>query len=388
MAQRDKIRKRIGLIFSYSESWIAGAYYILNLIESLHTLPEEEKPEICVFSGKEEDFEVVKKTAYPFLKFKILRGGYYSYEYTFFQRLLNKISLKLTKKQVFDKRPKNDDLEICFPNPEGYYFEHLHSNKKIYWIPDFQEHHLPSFFSENEIISRKALQENLVKQNKKIVFSSQDAQKDFFQFYPDAKNKTFVLNFAVSHPNYQHLAIESLLNKFQLPQTFFFSPNQFWAHKNQIVILKALKVLKDKGIPCFVAFSGKEQDYRNPDYFKNLQNYVSENKLSDCVAFLGFIDREEQLQLMKNAISVIQPSLFEGWSTVVEDCKAMNQFVVLSNLNVHQEQLKKNVLFFNPLDENDLAEKLSLILNNKPEILHEDYSLNVKKFAQDFMNIV
>ncbi len=39
--------------------------------------------------------------------------------------------------------------------------------------------------------------------------------------------------------------------------------------------------------------------------------------------FLGFIDRGEQLQLMKNSIAIVQPSLFEGWSTVVEDTKAM-----------------------------------------------------------------
>ena len=41
------------------------------------------------------------------------------------------------------------------------------------------------------------------------------------------------------------------------------------------------------------------------------------------ISILGFISRQDQLSLMRDAIAVIQPSLFEGWSTVVEDCKAI-----------------------------------------------------------------
>ena len=33
----------------------------------------------------------------------------------------------------------------------------------------------------------------------------------------------------------------------------------------------------------------------------------------------------DQLRLMKESLGVIQPSLFEGWSTVIEDAKALNK---------------------------------------------------------------
>jgi glycosyltransferase involved in cell wall biosynthesis len=45
---------------------------------------------------------------------------------------------------------------------------------------------------------------------------------------------------------------------------------------------------------------------------------------------------------------VIQPSLFEGWSTVVEDAKAIGRPLIVSDLPVHKEQTENlaNVWFF------------------------------------------
>ncbi len=386
MAQKTE-RQKIGLIFSYDEGWIAGSYYILNLIYALDTLPDNEKPKLIVYSSGEKEFDRVKATNYPYFEFKIFRLGYYSYDYTFVERLVNKISLKLSKKLVFDNRPKSKDLSVCFPNPNVYFFEKLTHTQKVQWIPDFQEHYLPEFFTKEEIQSRKEYQEEQIDKNSIIIFSSQDAQKSFYQIYPEAHNKTFVLNFAVTHPNYQSLNLESLLEKYKLPRLYFFAPNQFWAHKNQKVVLKAVKSLKDKGTECVVAFSGKMHDYRNPAYTQTLLDYVEEQCLEDNIKFLGFIDRAEQLKLMSESLAIIQPSLFEGWSTVVEDSKAMNQYLILSHLNVHQEQIQENVTFFDPRDAEDLALQMEKLWQEPIKPPAKEYSKNIQKVGKTFMEI-
>jgi hypothetical protein len=56
---------------------------------------------------------------------------------------------------------------------------------------------------------------------------------------------------------------------------------------------------------------------------------------------------------MNHALAIIQPSLFEGWSTVVEDVKAMNQHIIVSDLNVHRDQLGVQAFYFNPNNENE-----------------------------------
>ncbi len=387
---------RIGLVFSYNERWIAGSYYILNLIEALKTLPQDVQPHLCIYSGSKEEFEIVRKTLYPahLLSFHLISTQYASQFYPFWQRIINKISLKINKKLVFDNRPKANDVKVCFPNANGYYFEKLDKNQCIYWIPDFQEKYLPQFFKEEELKFRDESHKNLAYEGQKnIVFSSQDAKNDFEKFYPNHNTKKFILNFAVTHPDYNDISFEKIQEKHKLPTNYFFSPNQFWGHKNQICILKAIKILKEKGIYYTVAFSGKMHDYRNPEYAEMLLNYVKDNNLEENILFLGFLDRAEQLKIMQQAQAVIQPSLFEGWSTVVEDAKAMSQFVILSDLRVHQEQMqthKENVLFFDPNSAESLAEKIlifdkhSLFIGKKAI----DYTQNIQKFAQDFVEIV
>lgn len=105
------------------------------------------------------------------------------------------------------------------------------------------------------------------------------------------------------------------------------------------------------------------------------------------VRFLGFIDRKEQLKLMSEAWAVIQPSLFEGWSTVVEDAKAMNQFVILSDLKVHREHMKDNVLFFDPSKTEELANHLQTIRNGGVKKIIKDYAQNLQQFAENFIQI-
>ena len=89
----------------------------------------------------------------------------------------------------------------------------------------------------------------------------------------------------------------------------------------------------------------------------------------DEIYFLGFIDRIDQLVLMENAMAIIQPSLFEGWSTVVEDAKALNQTLIVSDIPVHKEQLKDKGNYFAPNDYDELAQKMrEIIINPKDKL--------------------
>ena len=153
-------------------------------------------------------------------------------------------------------------------------------------------------------------------------------------------------------------------------------------------MIDAVKLLKEKGNDILLIFTGKEYDHRNPAYTDELKNFVQQNNLSSQILFLGFIDRAEQLQLMNHAEAIIQPSLFEGWSTVVEDGKAMNQYVIASNIDVHIDQLQQNCSFFNPLNPIELADK---IIERQQMIIDRStnhYSNNIKKFAEAFLQAV
>lgn len=369
-------RIKIGLLYEYNVNWIGGTYYVENIIHALNLIDDLYKPEIFIFTTEDKSYVRLKENInYPYLY-----RGYYP-KYNLFERIVNKLwrlfhSTNLIQKNISDFKFLGFNPAECF-----------HKNQ-IYWIPDFQDLYQLDFFSESERKGRINFHLNLTSQEKHVVFSSEDSKKDFLKFYPEAKSKTYVLSFAVTHPEYESLDFETLKQKYQLPEKYFLCPNQFWIHKNHLLLLKAIKILKDKGVNIYVAFTGKEYEYRNPNHFDSLLMFVEENGLKDNVNFLGFIERRHQLKIMSKAICVIQPSLFEGWSTVIEDAKAMNQFVLASNLAVHKEQLKFNALFFDPNNELELSNVISGFLESKNDITILDYKQNIRDFGNNFLNIV
>ncbi len=378
-------RKRIGLIFSYNEGWIAGSYYILNIIHALKTLPTKERPIVVILSEARSNYNrVVQETQYPFLEF--LKYPLEMPSYFIWERIVNKVFLTLFNFKPINKKKKKANIDFMYP----YVIEDItvKSLPKVNWVPDFQEIHLPHLFSKEAREQRRKHQEEILCTGDWLVFSSLDAQKDFQNLYTEAAVAQFVLPFAVTHPNFKKLSLSKLLKKYSLPKVYFFSPNQFWAHKNHITILKAIYTLKLQGINVHVAFSGKEDDSKNEDYVSLLKLYIKEHNLENEVHFLGFMPRMEQLKLMEHAVAVIQPSTFEGWSTVVEDAKALNQFVILSDIQVHLEQMKRNVHFF-PVESSEALSKIMKIYWETPPVKEDlEYNKAVNKFAKDFMKLV
>lgn len=374
--------KRVGIIYNYNENWIGASYYIQNLIRSLNYLPEEEQIQIQILTESKSLFQdLTKVTKYDKLKFI-----QYHPKFNILEKVINKLSLLIFRKKFI---LKEIELDWVFPN---YILQEdlKHVSNLFFWIPDLQDKYLPDFFSEQEIQDRHSSCESMVALNYPIVFSSRTALNDFKTFYPEAKNKVEVLQFAVIHPDLKLKNIEEVKAKYGIEGNYFISPNQFWQHKNQNAIIEAALILKNKGFSITIIFTGKEHDYRNPDYTNVLKQKVLDYQLQNEILFLGFIDRVDQLILMKNAEAVIQPSLFEGWSTVVEDAKALNQTLIVSNIPVHKEQLGDKAYFFNPDDFNELANKIVEVIENPENKLKYDldYLLNIKKFAQNLRSLI
>lgn len=373
-------RRKVGLIYSYDEHWIGGTYYIHHLIQALKTLEDSEQPELYLICRDRELFEnLQKEIQYPYAFFlppyvapKIPR------------RILNKVRTLLGLEAKDWKKGK---VEVVFPVIGNY--DYGYGDKRIHWIPDFQVNNLPFFFSEEERRSRESSQQETSKsRGEALVVSSEHALADYLKFYPDAVTKNYVLPFAVTHGSIDGLSLESLKEKFNLHTDYFISPNQFWAHKNHRVILEAVNAMVKRDKKVKVVFTGKEHDHRSPGYFDELKQYVKEEGLENYVSFLGFIDRAEQLKLIENAVAVIQPSRFEGWSSVVEDGKALSKRIIASDIPVHREQLRDLGVYFDLTDADGLSRKMEQFLHTGSETIDYGYGNEKKVFGKKFMSIV
>jgi glycosyltransferase involved in cell wall biosynthesis len=373
---------RIGILFKYDENWIGGTYYLVNLISALNLLSDSDKPRILIFSNSSDFKFLISQINYPILEHVEIPKSPSNLIFKLFNRITNNVLRKKTIQHLY-----RGELDAIFPFRNIHFLQNIALEKRLYWIPDFQEKHFPEFYSQGHLDKELATNTQIVMESKKLVLSSYNALKDLRQFYPDYKSKPFVVHFATKFPTIKNIDKNQLLSKYNLPEIYFFAPNQFWKHKNHIVVIKAIEELKLRNIEAVVVFSGKEYDSRNPDYSEQLKTYVRSMNLNAEVRFLGFIDRNEQLQLMKHSIAVIQPSLFEGWSTVIEEAMAFNKVVIASDLDVNKEQLGDQGYYFCRHSFSELATRISEVLTNLPKVVYK-YEEKQRRFAEDFLNCI
>lgn len=378
-------RATIGILYQPDKNWIAGAYYVQNIVYALgQYCSKKTMPHIIIFCNTKVDFDEFKKhTNYPLLSCHLLIK-----KHSRVQRIIIKIIKKTIGIRLDNggKIPALTLKRIRFVYPLDNTEIISDKTKLLSWIPDFQERYYPEFFSAEDIKSRDGWHKRLIADNIPVVFSSQDARQDFYKFYPQAnRHKTFVLSFSVKHPDFSHENIDEIKRKYGITGDYLFCANQFWIHKNHMLLFKSMKILHNQGSKLQLVCSGALHDYRTDTYHTELSDFIENNDLSNTIKIIGFIPRTEQLCLMKNSYAIVQPSLFEGWSTVVEDAKKLNKYIFLSNLSVHREQNPANVCFFNPKNENELADK---ILNTQITEKKTDYHDNVVQSGKSFWEII
>lgn len=383
--------RKIGILMTASSGWIAGVIYIQNLINSIRFLPVNKRPDLTLFvweNSPSEFYDEIDNDLFELITIKqngtllrlkkiicnVLAGTYYE------KNLL----------KVFSE----NKMDVVYPFHSSIRTEQL---KYVDWIPDFQHKYLPGMFSEDEIKTRDMNFLKIAENADIVILSSKDAKKDFDCFYPQQKSKSRVLSFASyicdDIFNNNHLSVKQ---KYNLPEKFLMVSNQFWQHKDHLTLFHAINGLKKKGINIPLICTGELKDYRNVEYYQQIKEYISHNDLSSNIQILGFIPRSEQLQIMRLSAAIIQPSLFEGWSTVIEDGRALGKIMFISNIPVHIEQNPDNGVYFKASSKKDLMDKLEDKWENLspgPDFESENYARSkskelMKNFAYNFLKIM
>jgi len=339
---------RVGFILSdLGEAWIGGTNYFINLLSALVS-QNDLRVEPIIFVGKHTNMENFK--GFPevsMLKTPLLDygGGW---------RFLRWVPMFLLRPWFIERLLKENGVSVL--SHSGYMGPRF-KIPTIGWIPDFQHRHLPEFFGAYEISMRDISHRSTCKRSSIVIVSSNDALKDLSEFVPEYKSKARVLNFVSGITRCDNIpGIEDIEKTYGFKGPFFYVPNQFWAHKNHIAALEALKILNASGKDVLVLATGNTNDHRQPGHFKSLQSYVETNGLKNNFRVLGLIPRADVAALMRNCVAFINPSFFEGWSTTVEEAKSIGKRIILSDIAVHREQAPPGGVFFDPKNHGQLAE--------------------------------
>ncbi|MFM5890248.1 MAG: glycosyltransferase [Dolichospermum sp.] len=387
---------KIGLIMQGGTGWIGGSEYIKNIILALSSLPNEEREtfEICLLYNQDIAPDIQNQLK-PYL------NAAYKLENELEQ--INFVGrLKWKIRRVLFKQTDPRFSDFLNKNKFNFIYPYLvpKNEKLLYqgcpWIYDFQHKYLPDLFTKPDVEGRDRGFAQIADLSSRVVLSSKTAAADFQKFFPDSKCQTEVLQFRTSLPsNWYELNTVAIQQKYNLPERFFLISNQFWQHKNHLIVLESLKILQKSSIYPVIVCTGHIYDHRKPDYIDIILQAIHTYGLANQVYLLGLIPRIDQIQLMRHSLAVIQPSLFEGWSTVVEDARCLGKKMILSDFPVHLEQDPPGSVFFERNSPQELAnligewwEKLPAGVNLEEESLAQQRNKeDVKKFGYRFLEI-
>ncbi len=163
-------------------------------------------------------------------------------------------------------------------------------------------------------------------------------------------------NFA-QKTDYQNIDV---FKSFGIKKEYLYFPAQFWAHKNHVVLLYAIKQLKEKNNLDFdVVFTGSDKG--NMAHVKSVAEKLGVEK---NIHFLGFVSVEEMVSLYKNAFALTFTSILGPDNLPPLEAMALGCPVISSEYAGAHEQLRDAALFFEPTNEEELAEQVVKLKQN------------------------
>ena len=379
---------RVAFTIIESKYWTGGYNYLLNLLTLLAN-HEQHRLTPVLLMGDRCNIDDIKNfeniTNIEIIKTPLINKSRKT------SSLIQ--SLVLGGDIALKKLLKSQNIDVVFESAQ--FFGWRLGIPVIAWIPDFQHKLLPHLFSRKAWWKREIGFRIQIATGRTIMLSSDDARNKCDQYYPTKNGQTRTIHFAVpANSQETNERARMIADSYNLPTNFFFMPNQFWRHKNHELVIDALNILQHRGKQVVIAASGKQEDLQSPDHFPSLLQKLKQYGLEDNFRLLGLIPYQHIKMLMQACMALLNPSLYEGWSTTVEEARSMGVPMLLSNLDVHHEQMGENADYFDRYSAQSLAEALDNFIPLEPgqrkKLADSAQLLNsqrTKQFAYDFVEL-
>lgn len=343
---------RVAFALIGGRGWMGGYNYLRNLFNALETHGQG-RVDIVLFAGEDAPRDLVEPLA-AYARVQVIRDGAFD---------ARRVSGSLARSLLLGRDPKVSSLlkaariDLVF---EAAQFRGWRLGiPAIAWMPDFQHRVMPDFFPLSARLKREIGFRVQIMTGRHVMVSSDDSGEACGALYPSARGRISTVRFAVPPPReFTPVETDALRARYGLPDNFFFMPNQYWRHKDHVTVIEALALLASRGCRPVVFASGSQSDPRDPQHIHRLRDLVERSGVGRQFLMPGLIPADDLAGLMCACQALINPSLFEGWSTTVEEARSAGTPMILSDIPVHLEQAVDEAMFFHRQDPHDLARVL------------------------------
>jgi glycosyltransferase involved in cell wall biosynthesis len=268
------------------------------------------------------------------------------YEYPFEVKIIGKLSSHFWEQielPIYLYKHYRNHILISFTGLGSVLY-----NKNICTIHDLSFLENPAWFSKSYYYLYKYLTPLVARRALKIITVSEFSKSEIVNRMAIPAEKIEVIYNAVSEKLIKSDKQVSTGNKYLL------SVSSIDPRKNQIKLIEAFKILNNK-------------DYKL--YFIGEKNKVfgKQNKLDNNdpnIVFTGYLNDSELSHFYRNATIFIYPSLYEGFGIPNLEAMANSCPVITSSIPPHLEVCQDAVLYINPNDPIDIANKIRLLIND------------------------
>ena len=285
----------------------------------------------------------------------------YSLSNLFFLKIFSKIKMGFSS---IEKQLSKEQIDLVYFLGPNLVSQGLNNIPYIFTLLDlghldileFPEVSYDAQFDTREFTNNKSL-----KKAYKVIVDLEWGKKNAIKRYNLDEKRIEVLKLL---PNIKINKTETpvrIKEKYKLKNDFIFYPANFWAHKNHMYILKAIKILREKKhIDIDVIFSGSDQG--NLEY---ILNKAKEFKINDLIHYIGFVPNEEMPSLYKQSLSLVMPTYLGPTNVPPLEAFAYETPVCYSDMPFFREQVGESVFFMDLRDPSSLVKNILTIQNDK-----------------------
>ncbi len=212
----------------------------------------------------------------------------------------------------------------------------------------------------------------------KVIVPTQEVFRDFKYVYPNIHEDKFIIATEGIDPELMNVKLdnsESVLNKYNIKKPYLLYLSSMYEHKNVQRLVEAFKILINK-----YSFEGNLVLVGKKDKFsERVQTKVKEMNLENRILMPGmnsFVTDYDSVALRKEAVAYVFPALKEGFSLTPLEAQYYGLACVVSDIPCHREVYEDSVFYFNPLDVEEIAEKINTVIydqNIREELVKKGY---------------
>ncbi|MFC1756061.1 glycosyltransferase family 4 protein [Patescibacteria group bacterium] len=266
-----------------------------------------------------------------------------------------------------------------------YYVPHfnipvLYPKKIVTAIPDMTMHTystekgttLPTWYFRLKKVVYKAVFWWAVFRSYKVIVPSKTVLNEFVEHIKGISSDKYVLAYEGVDPDYLKKPKDSqkVLEKYGVNRDYILSVGSMYEHKNVDGLIDMFKILKEGyGYKGQLVLASKRDKFS-----EGINERVKKEKLEKDILVLAFsypnpesdivVSDEEIIALRMHAKAYVMGAFKEGFSLTAMEGMAVGLPAALSDIECHREVYGDSVLFFNPSDPKDIAEKVNTLITN------------------------